>query len=246
MDNELQLILARVVAHQQTTRGNGTARPRAGTDDERFQKIKEEEARFRREQLAKDIEHAGIFARYRSVTFAAIEARGLPENPSIRENYAIVKDYAAHLAENIREGIGLIFAGGCGTMKTTLAVAVLRQHIEAGGRGLILPMCSLIDHLYTLRTLNREEWARFEERIRRTPLLIIDDLGGENTDQSWVLAKVDSILTDRYNRQRPTIITTNLTQKELLGTYSGRLMDRLKSTSRLLVFRGSSERGVLA
>ena len=191
------------MAHQQTTRGNGTARPRAGTDDERFQKIKEEEARFRREQLAKDIEHAGIFARYRSVTFAAIEARGLPENPSIRENYAIVKDYAAHLAENIHEGIGLIFAGGCGTMKTTLAVAVLR-------------------------------------------LLLIDDLGGENTDQSWVLAKVDSILTDRYNRQRPTIITTNLTQKELLGTYSGRLMDRLKSTSRLLVFRGSSERGVLA
>ena len=60
-----------------------------------------------------------------------------------------------------------------------------------------------------------------------------------------MLAKVDSILTDRYNRLRPTIITTNLTRDELEGTYSGRILDRLKSTARLLVFQGASERGVM-
>ena len=79
----------------------------------------------------------------------------------------------------------------------------------------------------------------------RVKVLVIDDLGGENTEQSWVLAKVDSILTDRYNRLRPTIITTNLTRDELEGTYSGRILDRLKSTARLLVFQGASERGVM-
>ena len=200
----------------------------------------------RRRELANAIERAGIFARYKDVTFDAIEARGLPENPSICANYAIVKDYAAHLKENLKNGTGLLLAGGYGTMKTTMAVAVLRQLVESGGHGLILPMCSLIDHLYTLRTLNREEWARFEERIRATSLLIIDDLGGENTDQSWILAKVDSILTDRYNRMRPTIITTNLTRAELQNTYSGRIIDRLKSTSKLLVYHGGSERGIVA
>ena len=43
----------------------------------------------------------------------------------------------------------------------------------------------------------------------------------------------------------PVIVTTNLTREELEGTYSGRIMDRLKSTSKLLAFHGASERGVM-
>ena len=251
MDKIFQDILLRV---QQTAMQNGTMNPPDGEEldaqtlaerDARWAAIKKEEEDQRRREHAKAVEHAGIFARYAHITFDAIEQRGLPKNPSICANYAIAKDYAAHLKENLRQGIGLILAGGYGTMKTTLAVAILRAQVDRGGSGLIVPMCSLIDHLYTLRTLNREAWAQFEERIRQTPLLVIDDLGGENTEQSWVLAKVDSILTDRYNRLRPTIITTNLTRDELEGTYSGRILDRLKSTARLLVFQGASERGVM-
>lgn len=128
-------------------------------------------------------------------------------------------------------------------MKTTIAVAVLRAWID-GGHLLtrLVPMCSLIDNLYTMRALNKEEWARYESRIRSTPLLVLDDLGGENTDQSWVLAKVDSIITERYNKCLPIIITTNLSKDELMGTYSGRIVDRLRNTSKYLAFHGASQR----
>jgi len=111
--------------------------------------------------------------------------------------------------------------------------------------GLIVPMCSLIDNLFTLRATNREEWAKYEQRLRSTPLLVLDDLGGEETEKSWVLAKVDSIITERYNKMLSVIITTNLTQDELAGTYSGRIMDRLRNTSKYLGFDERSQRRVM-
>lgn len=179
------------------------------------------------------------------MTFEAIERRGLPADEAIRANYAQVKDYAAHLAENIKRGYGLILMGGYGTMKTTLAVAVLRANIENGRSGLFLPMCSLMDNLFTMRDLSREEWARYEKRVRSTPLLVLDDLGSEDTGKSWVKAKADSIITERYNKMLPIIVTTNMTQEELLTTYSGRIVDRLRNTSKCLTFGTVSQRRVL-
>ena len=190
----------------------------------------------------KRLEDAGIFKRFHGVTFESIEARGLPQNMSIRTNYTIAKEYAKNLEENVKNGIGLLMIGTYGTMKTTMAVAILRTWIDGGHRGIILPMCSLIDNLYTMRTLNKEEWARFEKRIRSTPLLILDDLGGENTDQSWILSKVDSIITERYNKMLSTIVTTNLGKSELVSTYSGRIIDRLRATSQIMDFIGASQR----
>lgn len=190
----------------------------------------------------KELERAGIFRRFQDVTFESIEARGLPENPSILRNYGRVKDYAANLAEEVKKGNGLILAGDYGTMKTTMAIAILREWMAMGKFGMTVPMCSLIDNLFTMQ---EQERMNYEKRIRNTSLLILDDLGGENTDQGWVLAKVDSIITERYNKMLTTIITTNLPQSGLEKTYSGRILDRLKSTSYYLRFEGKSERKTL-
>lgn len=197
---------------------------------------------YEAEKLREKLERAGIHDRYRGVTFAAIERRGLPENPSIRGNYQIGKEYAANLPEHVKNGKGLILTGGYGTMKTTIATAILRDWLDTGHNGLIVPMCSLIDNLYTMRVVNRQEFAEYDWRVRTTPLLVLDDMGGEDTDQRWVLAKVDSIITDRYNRKLPTIVTTNLPPKELAGTYSGRILDRLMNTAELLMFNAKSQR----
>ena len=176
------------------------------------------------------------------MTFEAIDAKGLPTEMTIRANYAQIRAYADQLEEKIKAGVGLLMMGDYGLMKTTMAVAVLRRWLDTGHGGLMVPMCSLLDNLYTMRTLNKEEWAKYEQRLRSVPLLVLDDLGGENTDQSWVLSKVDSIITERYNKMLPVIATTNLSKSELMGTYSGRIIDRLRSTSKILTFKGKSQR----
>ena len=80
----------------------------------------------------KDLEYYGIYRRFQNVTFRQIEAQGLPSNPVIRRHYRIIKEYADHLAENVAKGKGLILLGACGTMKTTLSVAVMRVQIARG------------------------------------------------------------------------------------------------------------------
>lgn len=190
----------------------------------------------------KMLEECGIQKRFFNVTFENIERKGLPQDIEIRQNFGKIKEYALHIDQHIENGEGLILLGACGTLKTTMAIAVLRSQIDRGKAGFFIPMCSLIDDISTRYNANREDWARFEMKIRRTPLLILDDLGSENNAANWVAAKVDSIITERYNRMLPMIITTNHTYAELKNTYAARIIDRLRSTSLGLTFIGKSQR----
>lgn len=185
----------------------------------------------------KELLQAGIFERFKNVSFQTISV-----DDDIRENAEMIYRYAQNIDKYIAEGKGLILSGSYGTMKTTLAVCVLRKFIEQGGSGLFIPMCSIMDNLYSMRTRSLEEWGRFEMRLRETKLLVIDDLGGEDVSAPWVLPKVNSIITERYNRKKPVIITTNMTKDELFDTYSGRIIDRLKSTNFYIVFNTKSKR----
>lgn len=126
-------------------------------------------------------------------------------------------------------------------MKTSFAVAILQKHITSGGSGLFVPMASLLDNLFTLKERNKEEWARYEERIRKTGLLILDDLGAEY-HQEWVMSKVDAIISERYNRMKPIIITSNLIKAQMERRYTDRVIDRLGATSIVVNFDGESLR----
>ena len=185
----------------------------------------------------KELLQAGIFERFKNVSFQTIKV-----DDDIKENAEMIYRYAKKIDKYVAEGKGLILSGSYGTMKTTLAVCVLRKFIEQGGSGLFIPMCSIMDNLYSMRARSPEEWYRFETKLRETKLLVIDDLGGEDTSAPWVLPKVNSIITERYNRKKPIIITTNMTKNELVNTYSGRIIDRLKSTNFYIAFNAKSKR----
>ena len=233
MDTELEATLARISAkRRERIAQTGTIRTQTsgGGDGEK---------------LAHELMSHGIDRRYWGVSLEGIE-RDLPDNASIKRNYRYVKRYVEKLQEHIARGEGLILAGKYGTMKTTMAVAILKyQLVERQGGGYFVPMATLIDNLFSMRARDREEAARYEHRLRTTPLLVIDDLGAENTTQDFILAKTDSIITERYNRLLPTIITTNYSAAELQDTYGGRIIDRIKSTCYYLEFRGDSERRTL-
>lgn len=191
------------------------------------------------------LEKYGIYKRFANITFSEIEKMGLPDNFSIKENYKIVKDYAKNIKSYIEQGVGLFLIGDCGTLKTTFSVAIMRQLIDNEDfyySCYFIPMTSLMDNIYTMQSLSKEEAARFEKKIRTVKLLVIDDLGSENTDVSWVKSKVDSIITERYNRMLSCIISTNLDANALKNTYASRIIDRFKSTNKTLIFKGKSAR----
>lgn len=168
-----------------------------------------------------------------------MEKRGIPTQ--IRTEYGQVKSYAAHIVENIEKGVGMVLKGPVGTMKTSLAVAVLQKYLQDGGNGLFVPMASLLDNLFTMKERNKAEWVVYEEKIRSTGILVLDDLGAEY-HQEWVLSKVDSIVSERYNRMKPIIITTNMSADEMKNKYAERVYDRFKGTSKVVNFKGGSLR----
>jgi DNA replication protein DnaC len=78
------------------------------------------------------------------------------------------------------------------------------------------------------------------ERARGCPLLLLDDLGqGMGNRTAWLV--VAEILAERYDRERPTLITTNLRQTALERAHAptaDRLLDGL-----ICELQGASHRG---
>lgn len=185
-----------------------------------------------------NLEEYGIYARYRESTFENL-AETMPATQ--KEAYERCRAYAENFAKHKKNGVGMILKGTVGTGKTSLAVAILREVVQRYGGGYFIPMVSLMDRLLSMSKGDRDEFERFEKRIRSTPLLVLDDLGAEH-ENSWVRTKIDAIITERHNRLLPVIITTNLKANEILEGYRERVYDRLKNSSIVVNFTGASMR----
>lgn len=193
--------------------------------------------------MSRDIlEKAGIDRRYQNITFAEIEKRGVPTH--LKTSFSKVKKYSEKLDHYVYYGQGFILKGTTGTLKTTFSVAILRRWLEMGNRGLFVTMAGLLDRLNVLKARNKVEWASYEQKLREIDLLVLDDLGAEDCTP-WDVSKIDAIVCERYNKAKPILITTNLSNEEIKMKYNERIYDRLKNTSILtLVMNGESLRKV--
>ena len=133
----------------------------------------------------------------------------------------------------------MFLKGNVGTLKTSLAVAIAYKYIsELGNDVKFLTMSSLVAAIFSNKISSNDQ---FENDLKTVSLLILDDLGAENPER-WILSKIDAIISERYNRQLPTIFTTNLTNAEILKIYSQRICDRIRSSTVTINFSGDSLR----
>ncbi len=184
-----------------------------------------------------DLMRYGIYERYQDITFREIARRGVP--PKLKSAVERVSAYAKNIEENVKQGKGLVLKGGVGTLKTSLAIAVMRVALNRSMDCYFIPMVSLLDTL--LSNSENGKRSEFEDKIRNVELLVLDDLGAEY-ENKWILAKVDSIITERYNRLKPTIITTNKDNEGFKNSYNQRILDRLEHANEWIVFKGESLR----
>lgn len=155
-----------------------------------------------------------------------IKTKGVPKQ--FIEQYKQAFLYLAKMEEHAKAGKGLLIRGGVGTTKTTLSVILLQEWMRLGGSGYFLSMANLLEFLDEKKKSDFSEWKRTSRLIQNCGMLVIDDLGAEGTLASWQRQKVDGIINDRYNNQKPIIVTTNLSDLELHEHYSERVVDRLK------------------
>jgi len=129
---------------------------------------------------------------------------------------------AQKFAASPRGWLVLMGTYGCG--KTHLAAAIANACVEFGMRTFFLTVPDLMDWLrnsFDSKDTSFEE--RFEE-IRNIGLLVLDDLGAQNTTK-WANEKLFQIIDYRYVRKLPTVITTNLTLEDMDDRIRSRLQD---------------------
>jgi len=118
----------------------------------------------------------------------------------------------------------LVFTGSYGCGKTHLAAAIANHRVQRGLQVLFVVVPDLLDHLRAAYAPSSPVTydQRFEQ-IRNVQLLILDDLGTQNTTP-WAAEKLYQLLNYRYNAELPTVITTSQTLDDL----DPRLASRLK------------------
>lgn len=120
---------------------------------------------------------------------------------------------------------GLLLAGGCGSGKTHLAAAIVHALIERGYRGVFLTSGRYLDSLKSAFG-NAQRTRDLQEEARCADLLVLDDLGAERTSE-WGKSELFALLNDRYEQMLPTVLTTNLSMKELIDRLGERTVSRI-------------------
>lgn len=160
---------------------------------------------------------------FRAMTFETFNMQGrlgLGDDQVGSLKYAL--NQSTHFARELKGWLLLI--GGYGVGKTHLAAAIANFVVDIGVPTLFLTVPDLLDWLrfaYDSTESTFEE--RFEE-IRNMPLLVLDDLGTQNTT-AWAQEKLFQIINDRYVNRLPTVITTNQQLSEIDGRIRSRLED---------------------
>ena len=124
----------------------------------------------------------------------------------------------------------LVFLGTNGCGKTHLAAAVANHRLEAGDTVCFANVPDLLDELRaTFAPQAAERFDSMFARLREIPLLVLDDLGAQQSSP-WAQEKLYQLLTHRHLRRLPTVITTNVELAKMEPRVASRLADLQVST----------------
>ena len=130
----------------------------------------------------------------------------------------------------------LILTGGTGLGKTHLSLAIANEAIQKGYGVVYSSVGSLITKLEN-EHFGRESGTKAMDSLQECDLLILDDLGTEFRN-SFSSSAIYNIINSRLLLEKPTIISTNLSTKEMADYYSERFASRIIGSYRRIAFVG--------
>ncbi|MCR4590626.1 MAG: ATP-binding protein [Lachnospiraceae bacterium] len=160
--------------------------------------------------------------------------------PDMEKVYNAARDFVNSFADTSRN---MLFLGSVGSGKTFLTNCIAKELLDHGFSVVYFSafrLFSLIaDNVFGHPDI--EDKSSFFSNIYESDLLIIDDLGTENTN-SFVAGQLFNILNERGIRKKPTIISSNLSLESIKDIYSERSLSRIIGNYELYYFRGEDLR----
>lgn len=162
------------------------------------------------------------------------------DSVSPRTKMTSVYNYCRDYANNFSKASpSLFFLGNTGLGKTMLSSCITKQLLENGEEVFFGSVIKL------LREIEEEHFGRKEgntiDIICNMGLVILDDLGSE-FKTSFTESALYEIINERINKGKPTIISTNISPKELNEKYNDRIISRLTGCFMPLMFIGNDVR----
>ena len=162
-------------------------------------------------------------------------------NETSKEILPIMQEYCNKFPDTKTHNF--LFSGGTGVGKTFLSKCVADKLLGLGFSVVFL-------NAFSLNSIFKEEHKLYGNKessleiLTDCDMLIIDDLGSEPIYKNVTLEYLLSVIFDRLDKNKHTIITTNLTVLELKERYGERLFSRLldKSKSAFISFKGKDLR----
>ena len=199
-------------------KGSGFLRMEAPVGDPNFGKLVPCECTMvlKERKAFDELKKSSNLDHFRDLTFDTFN----PRVPKTKEAYEAALRFARDPSD------WLLFIGGYGCGKTHLAAAIANDALNKRVPLYFAVVPDLLDYLRATFDPNSE--SSYDQRfdaIRNVPLLILDDLGTENS-KPWAREKLYQIINHRYNAKLPTIITTNNDLDAIDGRIRSRLCDR--------------------
>lgn len=134
----------------------------------------------------------------------------------------------------------LLMQGATGLGKTHLSLAIANEALQKGYGVVYSSVNNLITRLEN-EHFGRNETGDSGSLLESCDLLILDDLGTEFRS-SFSVATIYNIINTRLLLRKPTIISTNLSMRELQDRYSDRFASRIAGSYVRFLFLGHDNR----
>lgn len=159
---------------------------------------------------------------------------------NIKEVYEICRDFIAEFDSSYSN---LYIYGNTGVGKTYLANCIAKELLDSSHSVIYLSSINLFNILADkefnkVHSTNNEYIAH---HLTDCDLLIIDDLGTELVN-TFTVSALFQCLNERIIKQKPVIISTNLSLQELQLHYSERILSRLIDKYKMLKIIGNDIR----
>lgn len=151
------------------------------------------------------------------------------------------------LDDGARVKLGLLLLGPSGTGKTGLAVAVVNARIAAGVPSLFVETGAFLRQIRA--TFDRRSAVSTEAvtgAAREIDFLVLDDVGdvgrGGNPASDFARAEIFDLVNHRHNAMLPTLLTSNLSAKQLADQFGDRTWWRIAEMCLVAEVRGKNLR----
>ena len=158
-----------------------------------------------------------------------------------KKQMTLIYDACRRYADDFKKNSpSILMSGGTGLGKTHLSLAIASKVIDKGF-GVIYGSTPDFITMLERESFSRNGERSMHERLEECDLLILDDLGTEFSN-SFTKSAIYNLINARLTREKPTIISTNLTLQQLSAAYSERLVSRLIGDNSFYLFMGDDIR----